>query len=89
MRSRADLLAGVLALVGIVLLGYESVEAFRHVVLGTVGTTLLFVGLGLIVVAGAMVLTGPSQSEPAAGGAATVDGDPAPDGETAPVTPPR
>jgi hypothetical protein len=88
MRHRADVIAGVLGLVGIALLGYESVEAFRRIVLGTVGTTLLFVGLGLIVVAGAIVLAGP----PRPGGAADGTNDEAPqpaDDDAAPLTPPR
>jgi hypothetical protein len=42
----------VLAVAGLAMLVFESVRAIDGSVLGTVGTSLLFVGLGLVVVAG-------------------------------------
>jgi hypothetical protein len=81
MRGRGlTISTGVLALIGLALLVFESVQAMRGQVLGTVGTTLLFVGLGLIVVAGVLLVIGVFTEPMAAGASAgSVTPDQAPD----------
>lgn len=54
-RLTAALVAGV---IGCVLIGYEAIRTLRSTPLGTLGTVLLYVGLGLVVIATALVLTG-------------------------------
>jgi hypothetical protein len=50
--SRSAVIIGV---IGLALLIFQSVQAMRGVVIGTLGTTILFVGLGLIVVAAVLI----------------------------------
>jgi hypothetical protein len=75
--------AVTVAAVGLVLLAVESIQAIRGLVLGSAGTTLLFVGLGLVVIA-ATVLTVSTSAE-----AVTVDAAPAPAEPATPVDPPE
>ena len=57
MQSRAlTVTSVVLGAVGLALLAVEAERAMRSVVIGTLGTVLLFVGLGLTVIAAAMVV---------------------------------
>jgi uncharacterized membrane protein len=46
----------VLAVVGLGLLAYETVQALRKVVIGTTGDILLYVGLGLFVIAAVLLV---------------------------------
>jgi uncharacterized membrane protein len=46
----------VLAVVGLGLLAYETVQALRKVVIGTTGDILLYVGVGLVVAAAVLVV---------------------------------
>jgi hypothetical protein len=46
----------VLGAVGLALLTFETVQAMRSVVLGTLGIVLLYVGLGLTAVAATLVV---------------------------------
>jgi hypothetical protein len=75
--------AVTVAAVGLVLLVVESIQAIRGQVLSSVDTTLLFVGLGLVVVAMATlavsISTEPVTAEPVT--------DPSPAAPEAPVTP--
>jgi hypothetical protein len=41
--------------IGLALLLFESVQAMRGVIIGTIGTTLLFLGLGLVVTAALLI----------------------------------
>jgi hypothetical protein len=65
----ANVGTGLVGIAGLALLGVEGVEAMRNVVLTTLSTGLLFGGLGLVVLAGALaaagVLTAPGSSLPA------------------------
>jgi hypothetical protein len=68
-----------LGVIGLALLGFESVQAMRNVVLGGVGTTVLFVGLGLVVITGAALLVALSD-QPMAAAAPDTGQDPVADG---------
>jgi hypothetical protein len=46
----------VVGLVGLVLVAFETVQSMRSVAINTLGTTLLFVGVGLFVLAAVMVV---------------------------------
>jgi hypothetical protein len=46
----------VLGIIGLALLVFEGVQAMRRVVLGAVGTTVLFLGLGLVVIAAVLIV---------------------------------
>jgi uncharacterized membrane protein len=46
----------VLAVVGLGLLAYETVQALRKVVIGTTGDILLYVGVGLFVAAAVLLV---------------------------------
>jgi uncharacterized membrane protein len=46
----------VLAIVGLGLLAYESIQALRNVVIGTSGNIVLYVGVGLFVLAAVLVV---------------------------------
>jgi hypothetical protein len=60
-RSEAAL---AVAVVGLALVILESVQTLRSETLGTLGAVLLYVGLGLFVIASAVLITG-DHSEPA------------------------
>lgn len=75
MRNRSPLLAGsVTGFAGIVLLLLESLRTLFGTALGTVSTVLLFVGLGLVVVGGALLVVALSWNEPAPPEEAVSDG---------------
>jgi uncharacterized membrane protein len=46
----------VLAVIGLGLLAYETVQALRKVVIGTTGDILLYVGVGLFVLAAVLIV---------------------------------
>jgi hypothetical protein len=75
--SRLNLAAAVLGIAGLGLLGFETAEAMRSVAITTVGTTLIFVGLGLFVIAAVIVVVGlttePQAAFPAPPAPATVN----------------
>jgi hypothetical protein len=81
MRARGvTITSGVLGLIGLALLVFETVQALRNQVLGTGGTTLLYVGVGLIAIAGVIVAlalpTEPSASSASSAGIDTADVEP-------------
>jgi hypothetical protein len=48
----------ILGIIGLGLLGFETVESMRSVAISTLGTTLIFAGLGLFVIAAVLVVVG-------------------------------
>jgi uncharacterized membrane protein len=48
-------ITAVLGVIGLALLGFESVQALRSQVIGTTGTTVLYAGVGLIALAGILL----------------------------------
>jgi hypothetical protein len=62
--------SAVLALVGLGLIGFETIRAFNGDVLGTLGAVLLYVGVGLFVLAAVIVVVDltTEPSEPAHNG---------------------
>jgi uncharacterized membrane protein len=56
----------VLAVVGLGLLAYETVQTLRKVVIGTTGDILLYVGVGLFVLAAVLIVVDLMSSEDAA-----------------------
>jgi hypothetical protein len=64
MDSRRSGAALVVAVVGLALVILESVQTLRSETLGTLGAVALYVGLGLFVIAAAVLLTD-NGSEPA------------------------
>jgi len=48
----------IIGLVGLALIGFETVQGLRSVAINTVGTALIFVGVGLFVVAAVLVVVG-------------------------------
>jgi hypothetical protein len=46
----------LLGAVGLGLLGFETAEAMRNVIIGTTGTVLIYVGMGMTVIAAALVV---------------------------------
>lgn len=57
MRSRGlTITTAALAVVGLALLGFETAEALRSVALGTTGTVLLYLGLGLALIAAGLTV---------------------------------
>lgn len=53
----------VLAVIGLGLLAFETIQALRSVVIGTVGDVLLYVGVGLFVLAAVLVVVDLSTSD--------------------------
>jgi hypothetical protein len=63
MNGRAlTITPAVLGPIGLALLVFESVQTLRSVVLGTRGMTVLFVGIGLVVIAGTLAVVAVSGS---------------------------
>jgi hypothetical protein len=83
MRGRGlTITPAVLGPIGLALLVFEAVQTLRSVVLGTLGTTLLFVGLGLVLIAAAMSVAVVSGAPAAAGSGPDVSSDVSPEQST-------
>jgi hypothetical protein len=67
--SRASLALGA---VGLVLIAFETVQSMRGVAINALGTTLIFVGVGLFVIAAVLIVVGLTS---VTGGESVVDGD--------------
>jgi hypothetical protein len=65
MDSRRSGAAFVVAVIGLALVIIESVQTLRSETLGTLGAILLYVGLGLFVIAGAVLITDQGSTQPA------------------------
>jgi hypothetical protein len=65
MDSRRGGAALVVAVVGLALVVLESVQSLRSETLGTLGAILLYAGLGLFVIAGAVLITDQGSTRPA------------------------
>lgn len=69
----------VLAVVGLGLLAYETVQTLRKVVIGTTGDILLYVGVGLFVLAAVLIVVELTSSEETADDVAPAVGVGAPE----------
>jgi hypothetical protein len=78
-RHRVSLTIAVLAAIGLVVLAVEAIQTLRGEVLGALGTTLVFLGLGAVIVAGALTIALLHSGEPVADGS-----EQAPDEEAVP-----
>jgi hypothetical protein len=65
MDSRRRGVALVVAVIGLALVIVEAVQTLRGETLGTSGAVLLYVGLGLFVIAGAVLITNQGSAQPA------------------------